>query len=68
MKITPNPKGQLMVLADAAERGNMSVNTLQALMRTDMGPPGFKRPGSNRWLFWSSEFDEWLERGRARAG
>ena len=64
----PNPKGQLMVLADAAKRGNMSVSTLRALLYARMGPPAFKRPGSNRWLFWSSEFDEWLERGRRQAG
>ena len=68
MKIAPNPKGQLMVTADAAARGNMSVGTLKALLHANMGPPAFKRPGSTRWLFWSTEFDEWLESGRRRSG
>jgi hypothetical protein len=63
----PNPKGQLMVMADAAKRGNMSVGTLKALLYANMGPPAFKRPGSRRWLFWSSEFDAWLESGQRRA-
>lgn len=65
--MTPNPKGQLLMLAEAAKRGNMSVSTLRALLHAKIGPPGFKRPGSNRWLFWSSEFDDWLERERRAA-
>jgi hypothetical protein len=64
MAPAPNPKGQLMSLADAAKRGNMSGSTLRALLSAKVGPPAFKRPGSNRWLLWSTEFDEWLERGR----
>jgi hypothetical protein len=63
----PNPKGQLMVMADAAKRGSMSVSTLRALLYAGMGPPAFKRPGSNRWLFYASEFDAWLEQGRRSA-
>ena len=63
----PNPKGHLMVMADAAKRGNVSVGTLKALLYANMGPPAFKRPGSRRWLFWSSEFDQWLESGQRRA-
>ena len=62
--MTPNPKGQLITMAEAAKRGGMSVSTLYALLYAKMGPPGFKRPGSNRWLFYTNEFDEWLERGR----
>jgi hypothetical protein len=65
--MTPNPKGELIGMADAAARGNMSIGTLKALLYAQMGPPGFKRPGSRRWLFWSSEFDQWLESGRRRA-
>jgi hypothetical protein len=65
--MTPNPKGELIGMADAAKRGNMSIGTLKALLYANMGPPGFKRPGSRRWLFWSSEFDQWLESGRQRA-
>ena len=66
--MSPNPKGELIVMAEAAKRGNMSVSTLRALLHANMGPPGFKRPGSNRWLFYTNEFDAWLERGRARTG
>lgn len=62
--MTPHPKGQLMVLAEAAKRGKMSVSTLRALLSANVGAPGFKRPGSTRWLFFTSEFDEWLERLR----
>jgi hypothetical protein len=65
--MSPNPKGELMVLAEAAKRGHMSVSTLRALLYADMGPPAFKRPGSSRWLFWTAEFDRWLESGRRRA-
>ena len=50
-----------MQLREAAERGQMSRTTLRNLLYANMGPPAFKRPGSSRWLFWSSEFDEWLE-------
>ena len=61
-QLQPHPKGILMGTADAAKRGNMSVGTLKVLLKADIGPPAFKRPGSRRWLFWSSEFDEWLEK------
>lgn len=59
-------RGRLIQLREAAERGQMSVSTLRNLLYAGMGPPGFKRPGSSRWLFWTSEFDRWLESGRLR--
>ena len=65
MTAHPHPKGQLLVLADAAKRGRMSKSTLRALLRDGMCAPGFKRLGSSRWLFFSSEFDQWLESARA---
>lgn len=60
-------RGRLIQLREAAERGQMSVSTLRNLLYAGMGPPGFKRPGSSRWLFWTAEFDRWLESGRQRA-
>jgi len=53
-----------MSLAEAAKRGKMSGSTLRTLAVAGMCPPGFKRPGSNRWLFFTVEFDAWLERLR----
>jgi predicted DNA-binding transcriptional regulator AlpA len=61
-----NDRGRLIQLREAAARGQMSVSTLRALMAAHMGPPAFKRPGSTRWLFWTAEFDTWLESGRVK--
>lgn len=27
-------------------------------------PPGFKRPGGRRWLWWADEVEAWLSQGR----
>ena len=62
-----NDRGRLIQMREAADRGQMSVGTLKALLYAGMGPPAFKRPGSRRWLFWTAEFDRWLESGRQRA-
>ena len=66
--MTEGNRGRLIVMAEAAKRGHMSVGTLKALLYANMGPPAFKRPGSHRWLFYTSEFDQWLESGRRRTG
>ena len=66
--MTEGNRGRLIILREAAERGHMSVGTLKALLYANMGPPAFKRPGSHRWLFYTSEFDQWLESGRRRTG
>jgi len=60
----PNPKGQLLQLRGAAQRSGIHEDSLRRLLLTGKGPPAFKRPGSNRWLFWSGEIDSWLESGR----
>lgn len=60
-------RGRLIQMREAAERGQMSVGTLKALLYAGIGPPAFKRPGSRRWFFWTAEFDRWLESGRQRA-
>lgn len=62
--MTTTDRGRLIQLREAADRGQMSVSTLRNLIYAGMGPPGFKRPGSSRWLFWTRSFDEWLESGR----
>lgn len=65
-KHEPNDRGRLIQIREAAERGQMSVSTLRHLLYAGMGPPAFKRPASSRWLFWTREFDAWLESGRIR--
>jgi predicted DNA-binding transcriptional regulator AlpA len=59
-------RGRLIVLREAAERAHMHVETLRSLLLAGKGPPAIKRPGSNRWLFWDSEVDAWLESGRVK--
>lgn len=27
-------------------------------------PPGFKRPGGRRWLWWADEVEAWMQQGR----
>jgi hypothetical protein len=56
-------KGWLLSLREAGARVRLSPETLRVLLKAGKGPPGFKRPGSNRWLFWSRELDAWLESG-----
>lgn len=60
------PRGKLLPLREAAKRGQMAESTLRTLLNAGVGPPALKRPGSNRWLLWSGEFDDWLESGRVR--
>jgi hypothetical protein len=60
---TPTTR-QLLHMREAAERGHMSQETLRRLLLAGKGPPAMKRPGSNRWLFWSNEFDAWVDSGR----
>ena len=62
-------RGRLIQLREAAERGHMSESHLRRILLDGKGPPAIKRPGSNHWLFWTDEFDAWLESGRVkRAG
>jgi predicted DNA-binding transcriptional regulator AlpA len=62
---TPSSR-QLLHLRQAAERGHMSQSHLRRLLLDGKGPPAIKRPGSNRWLFWSNEVDAWVESGRVK--
>jgi predicted DNA-binding transcriptional regulator AlpA len=59
-----DPRGRLLSMREAAEQGHMSESTLRRILLAGKGPPAIKRPGSNRWLFWSNEVAAWLERGR----
>ena len=58
-----NPRGDLLQIREAAARGRMHQETLRRYLLKGRGPPAFKRPGSNRWFFWSRMFDEWLDGG-----
>jgi hypothetical protein len=57
---------RLIQLREAAERGHMSESHLRRLLLDGKGPPALKRPGSTHWLFWTDEFDLWLESGRVK--
>lgn len=61
-------RGRLIQMREAAEHGHMSESHLRRLLLDGKGPPAFKRPGSNRWLFWTGEFNAWLESDRVIAG
>ena len=58
-------KGRLLRPREVREMIDISDAGLRALMKTPFGPPGFKRPGSPRWLFWEGELLAWLESARA---
>jgi hypothetical protein len=60
------PDDLLLSLRQAAARANMGVSTLRQRLYAGTGPPALKSPGSNRWRFWRSEFDAWLEVGRVK--
>lgn len=57
-------RGQLLQTRDAAARIRVSVGTLNRLAKEGGGPPAHKRPGSNRWHYFSDDIDAWLESGR----
>jgi excisionase family DNA binding protein len=59
-----NPRGQLLHMREAAKSLRISESHLRRLLLDGKGPPAFKRPGSNQWLFWGSELDAWMESGR----
>lgn len=57
-------RGQLLQTRDAAARIRVSVGTMHRLAKEGIGPPAHKRPGSNRWHYFSNDIDAWLESGR----
>jgi hypothetical protein len=61
------PDDLLLSLRQAAARANMGVSSLRQRLYAGAGPPALKSPGSNRWRFWQSEFDAWLEIGRIKS-
>jgi hypothetical protein len=61
---TGRPKRRLVRTPEAREILAVGDTTLRALMKSGFGPPGFKRPGSSHWLFWSGELMDFLESNR----
>jgi hypothetical protein len=61
---TGRPKGRLVRTPEARRILNVGDTTLRALLKSSFGPPGFKRPGSSHWLFWSGELMDFLESNR----
>jgi helix-turn-helix protein len=59
-----NARGQLLQCRDAAARVGVVVGTMHRLIREGIGPPAHKRPGSNRWHYYSNDIDAWLDSGR----
>jgi hypothetical protein len=64
---TGRPHGNLIGAREARALIKCSATTLRTLLAAGFGPPGFKRPGSNRWLFWSGEVLDCLETNYRRA-
>jgi predicted DNA-binding transcriptional regulator AlpA len=54
------PSDRLLSLREAADRAHMGASTLRQALYAGHGPPGLKTPGSNRWRFWRSELDAWI--------
>jgi hypothetical protein len=53
-------KGWLMTAREARTEARLGASTWGALLAAGFGPAGFKRPGSNRWLYWSEDVKAWL--------
>jgi hypothetical protein len=60
------PRGRLLRTAEARTMIDVGESTFLGLMKSGYGPPGFRRPGSNRWLFWEGELLDWLESNRRK--
>jgi hypothetical protein len=63
---TGRQKGRLIRTRDARQMLDIGDSAMRALMASGYGPPGFKRPGSTHWLFWSGEVLDYLESNRRR--
>ena len=64
--MTESNRGRLIQIREAAARGGMSVETLRRRLLDGRGPPALKLPGSQRWVFYTGEFDAWIESGRVK--
>ena len=63
---TGRPLGALLGLRAHCAICKCSESTMRGLLRAGLGPPLFKRPGSNRFLGYEGEILDWLESNRRR--
>jgi hypothetical protein len=61
---TGRPLGALLSLRAICAICKCSESTMRGLLRAGLGPPLFKRPGSNRFLGYEGEILDWLESNR----
>jgi hypothetical protein len=61
---TGRPLGALLSLRVICAICKCSESTMRDLLRAGLGPPLFKRPGSNRFLGYEGEILDWLESNR----
>ena len=61
---TGRPLGALLSLRAICAICKCSELTMRDLLRAGLGPPLFKRPGSNRFLGYEGETRDWLESNR----
>ena len=66
MTSTARPPGALLSLRPICEICKCSESTMRGLLKAGLGPPLFKRPGSNRFLGYEGEVLDWLEQNRRR--
>jgi hypothetical protein len=64
---TARPPGALLTLRAICAICKCSESTMRGLLRAGLGPPLFKRPGSNRFLGYEGEILDWLESNRRRS-
>jgi hypothetical protein len=58
------PLGALLSLRAICVVCKCSESTMRGLLKAGLGPPLFKRPGSNRLLGYEGETRDWLESNR----
>jgi hypothetical protein len=61
---TGRPLGALLQLRPICVICKCGESTMRGLIRDGLGPPLFKRPGSNRLLGYEGEVRDWLESNR----
>jgi hypothetical protein len=61
------PRGPLSKLSVHCKIAGLSEGALRALIKVGKGPPLFKRPGSNRFVGYPGETQDWVEADRPKS-
>jgi hypothetical protein len=58
-------KGDLVLDPELRKILRVGLSRMAWLRRMGLGPPSFRRPGSNRWMTWRGEILDYLESDRS---